>query len=161
LASAGFVSGRWRTAGKSQVWLSPAGEGEKETVMDTLANMMAAMKNAIAIRKETVDIPHSRIKEEVAKILLGEGYIGKYDVLARTNKKFLRIGLKYTPDKKSVIGGMKRISKSSRRVYAGAQSIPRVHSGFGTVILSTSKGLMTDEAAREKKLGGEVIGYVW
>lgn len=129
--------------------------------MDTIADFMAAIKNAIAIRKEVVDVPHSKIKEEIAKILLGEGYIGKCDVMVRMNKKHLRIGLKYAENKKNVISGMKRISKSSRRVYVGARSIPRVHSGFGTVIISTSKGLMTDEAAREKKLGGEVICYIW
>lgn len=129
--------------------------------MDSIGDMLAIIRNGFSVKKESVDIPHSRIKEGIAKLLLAEGFISKFDVQSRMNKKFLKIGLKYTAAKKSVIEGLKRVSKSSRRIYAGARAIPRVQSGFGTVILSTPRGLMTDEQAREQKLGGEVICYVW
>lgn len=129
--------------------------------MDSIGDMLARMNNAIRVRKETVDLPHSRVKEAIAQIMLSEGYIGRCESFARMNKKFLRIGLKYTGEKRSVIRGMKRISKPGRRIYVGVQSLPRVQAGFGTAILSTSRGLMTDEGAREKKLGGEVICYIW
>jgi len=129
--------------------------------MDSIADMLVRMQNAIRVREETVDIPHSKIKEGIARILLEEGYIGNLDSFARMNKKFLRIRLKYTEAKKNVIAGMRRISRSSRRIYVGADALPRVQSGFGTAIVTTTQGLMTDEQAREKKLGGEVICYVW
>jgi small subunit ribosomal protein S8 len=105
-------------------------------------------------------LPFSKMKEEVAKILLGEGYLSKVDVFSRGNKKYLRLGLKYA-GKKSVIEDLKRVSKPGRRIYVNAQSLPRVQAGFGTAIISTSKGLLTDEQARQQKLGGEVICYVW
>jgi len=129
--------------------------------MDSIADMLVRIQNAIRIREETVDLPHSKVKEGIARILLEEGYVSNLDTFTRMNKRFLRIRLKYTEAKKSVIAGMKRISSSSRRIYVGADSIPRVQCGFGTAIVTTPKGLMTDEQAREKKLGGEILCYVW
>ena len=129
--------------------------------MDSIGDMLVRIMSAIRVRKETVDIPHSNLKEAMAKIMLGEGYIGKCDTFARMNKKYLRLGLKYMEDKKSIIVGMKRVSRPGRRVYVNARSVPRVQAGFGTAILSTPEGLMTDEGARGKKLGGEVVCYVW
>jgi small subunit ribosomal protein S8 len=129
--------------------------------MDSIADMFVRMMNAIRSREETVDLPHSRIKEQIARILQAEGYISKYDILTRINKGCLRLWLKYTEKKKSVIEKMKRVSTPGRRVYVGCRALPRIRSGYGTAIISTPKGLMTDGEAREKKLGGEVIGYVW
>jgi small subunit ribosomal protein S8 len=128
---------------------------------DPISDMFCRITNALKVRKETVDIPHSRIKEELANILVAEGYLEKADILKRMDKKFIRITPKYTPDKKGVISRLKRISKPGRRVYSDFASLPRVQAGFGTAILSTSRGIMTEESARAQKLGGEVICYVW
>lgn len=129
--------------------------------MDPIADMLTRMNNALGVRKEAVDIPHSRTKEGIAKIMLAEGYLGKCEVHTRMNKKYLRLGLKYASAKKGIIDGMRRVSTPGRRIYVGAGAVPRVRSGFGTAVLSTSRGLMTDEEAREKKIGGEVICYIW
>lgn len=128
---------------------------------DPIADMFSRIKNALNTTAETVDMPHSKIKEEIAKVLVGEGYFAKLDVLKRMNKKFLRLKLKYAGNKKSVIVGLRRVSRPGRRIYADARSLPRVQAGFGTAIISTSRGVMTDEVARSKKIGGEVICYVW
>jgi small subunit ribosomal protein S8 len=128
--------------------------------MDTIGDLLTQIRNALRVRKEFIDVPYSKMKEGIAKILLLEGYLGKVDVLSRGNKKYLRIGLKYV-GKKSVIENLKRVSKPGRRIYVDAQSLPRVQAGFGTAIISTSKGLLTDEQARQQRLGGEVICYVW
>lgn len=129
--------------------------------MDSIADMLARINNALKVRKDGVDLPHSRVKEEIARLLLAEGFISKYDVFSRLNKKFIRLGLKYAENKKSVITGLKRVSKSSRRIYVGTKNIPWIEGGFGTVILSTPKGLMTDSEARAQKVGGEILCYVW
>jgi len=129
--------------------------------MDSIADMFVRMMNAIRSREETVDLPHSKIKEQIARILQAEGYISKFDVLTRMNKGYLRLWLKYTEKKKSVIEKLKRVSTSGRRVYVGCRSLPKIRQGYGTAIISTPKGMMTDSDAREKKTGGEVIGYVW
>ncbi|MFA4844404.1 MAG: 30S ribosomal protein S8 [Candidatus Margulisiibacteriota bacterium] len=129
--------------------------------MDSIADMLNRVNNALGVRKEGVDLPHSRVKEEIAKILLAEGYISKLEPLTRMNRKFIRLGLKYTAKGRSVIEGMKRVSTSGKRHYVAATKVPRVRSGFGTAIISTSKGLMTDAAARQAKLGGEVLCFIW
>lgn len=129
--------------------------------MDPIADMLVKIKNALKKRDETVDLPHSRVKEGIARIFMAEGFFSKCDTLTRMNKKFLRIGLKYTGDKKSIIAGLRRASRPGRRIYVGNDSIPQMQAGFGTVVLSTSRGLMTDEQAREQKLGGEVVCYIW
>lgn len=128
---------------------------------DPIADMLSRIKTALSIRGEAVDIPHSRIKESIAGILVAEGYIEKYAVHERMHKKFIRINLKYRKNKSGVIMGLQRVSKPSRRVYFDSISLPRVQSGFGTAIISTSQGLMSDEQARAKKLGGEILCYVW
>ena len=128
--------------------------------MDSIADMLLRIRNALKVRKEGVDMPHSKIKEEIARLMLSEGFIGKYDTFSRLNKKYLRIGLKYA-GKKMVLEGMKRVSSPGQRIYVGADLVPRIRSGFGTAIISTSKGLMTDSDAREQKIGGEVICYLW
>ncbi len=129
--------------------------------MDSIGDMLVRIGNALKTKRETVELPHSKMKEGIGKILLDEGYIGKCEVMTRLNKKYLRLGLKYTGDSKSIIAGMRRASKPGRRDYRGAAAVPRVQSGFGTAIISTSRGLMTDEKARAEKVGGEVIFYIW
>ncbi len=128
---------------------------------DPITDMLNRINNALNARLESVDVPHSSIKEEIARLLVSEGYIEKYDILKRMEKGFIRMALKYGKDKKGIIGCMRRVSKPGRRIYAGSRSIPRVQAGFGTAIISTSRGVMTDEAARSQKLGGEVICYIW
>jgi small subunit ribosomal protein S8 len=129
--------------------------------MDSIADLLVRIKNALNVCKETIDLPHSRTKEAIGKILLAEGYISNCEIMTRANRKYLRIRLKYNSAKKAVITGMKKISTPGRRVYVRARAVPRVRSGFGTAILSTPRGVMTDEAARENKIGGEVLCYVW
>jgi len=130
--------------------------------MDSIADMLVRLSNGLRVKKETVEMPHSRLKEEIGKLLLAEGYIDKCEVLTRLNKKQLRFVLKYAAGgKRGVIEGVKRVSRPGRRVYVGAGAVPRIRSGFGTAIISTPQGLMTDETAREKKIGGEVICYIW
>ncbi|MBU0671572.1 MAG: 30S ribosomal protein S8 [Candidatus Margulisbacteria bacterium] len=128
---------------------------------DPIADMLIRIKNAQRIRAENVDLPHSVIKESIAKIMVEEGYLAKYGSLKRMDKKFLRLALKYRQDNKGVVVGLKRISRPGRRVFADSHSLPRVQAGFGTAILSTSRGVMSDESARSQKVGGEVLCHIW
>ncbi|NQT29065.1 MAG: 30S ribosomal protein S8 [Candidatus Saganbacteria bacterium] len=128
---------------------------------DPISDMLSRIKTGQAIKSETVNIPHSKIKEEIAKILVAEGYVSKFDSLKRMNKKYLRVTLKYSKSQRGVICDVKRVSTPGRRVYADVFSLPRVQDGFGTAILSTSRGLLTDAGARAAKIGGEVVCYVW
>ncbi|MFH1542190.1 MAG: 30S ribosomal protein S8 [bacterium] len=128
---------------------------------DPIADMFSRIKTALNVKAESIDMPHSKMKESIAQILASEGYIGAVDVLNRVEKKVLRLTFKYTPAKKSVINDLKRISKSGCRVYAESSKLPRVQSGYGLALISTSRGIMTDEKARAEKVGGEVVGYVW
>lgn len=129
--------------------------------MDVIADMFNRIRNAINAQKETVDLPHSKMKERIAQVLLEEGYITKFEALSRMNKKVIRITLKYTGKKKNMIVGIKRVSTPGRRIYVGKSSVPRVQSGYGTAIISTTQGVMTGDAATSNNLGGEVICYVW
>lgn len=135
--------------------------------MDPISNMLVSIKNASAKRKERVDIPYSGIKAGVVKLLKEEGFITNYKIVdSKTDKNVdsrgvIRITLKYTQDKQPVIVGMRRVSRPGLRVYRPYTEIPRVRAAFGVTILSTSKGLLTDEMAKEQKVGGEVICQVW
>ncbi|MBU0573302.1 MAG: 30S ribosomal protein S8 [Candidatus Margulisiibacteriota bacterium] len=134
--------------------------------MDTIANMFAMIMTGMERKKETVDVPHSREKENIAAILARNGFIGAQEVVARGSKKVLRLKLRYKKDKfghmsKGIISKIKRISKPGCRVYAGVDEIPRIMSGYGTVIMSTSRGIISGEEASQQKVGGEVIAYVW
>ena len=129
---------------------------------DPIADMLTRIRNAVQAEHETVDIPASKMKVEIARILKQEGYINGYSVEGETAKeKTIKIELKYGPDKEKVITGLKRISKPGLRVYAKGDNVPRVLNGLGIAIISTSKGLMTDRDARKQNLGGEVVAYVW
>lgn len=130
-------------------------------VTDTIGDMLTRIRNASVADHETVDIPSSKIKTEIARILKDEGFIKKYSVLSRGVKKFLRIELKYNDEQESVINSIKRISRPGRRVYLQKSEIPRVVSGYGISILSTSKGIMTGRQARMAGAGGEVLCEVY
>jgi len=127
---------------------------------DPVADMLSRIKNAINVRAETVDVPYSKIKAEMAKIFQAEGYIQKFDVMKKMEKQFLRLALKYNA-KKAVISGLRRISKPGKRIYVNSSKLPKIHAGFGTALISTSHGIMTDDVARSQKLGGEVLCYIW
>ncbi len=128
---------------------------------DTIANMLTQIKNANDKFKENLDMPLSKIKVEIARVLKEEGFISGYKVANDQRKGTLRINLKFSPQKEKVIQGIKRISRPSLRVYRQHTEIPPVQNGLGISIVSTSKGVMTGQKAIEKKIGGEVICFVW
>lgn len=128
---------------------------------DPLADMFTRIRNASMARHEKVDVPASKLKLEIARILKEEGYIKNFKLTRDDRQGVLRIFLKYEDDKRPVIEGIKRVSRPGRRVYAGAQEIPKVLGGLGIAIVSTSKGVMTDHEARKLNVGGEVLCYVW
>lgn len=128
---------------------------------DPIADMLTRIRNASSVKHESVDIPSSKLKVEIARILKDEGFIREYKVIEDGKQGILRIYLKYTPQKDQVIQGLKRISKPGLRVYANKDEVPRVLGGLGIAILSTSKGVITDKTARQEGVGGEVICYVW
>lgn len=128
---------------------------------DPIADMLTRIRNASSVFHDTVDIPASGLKKEVARILKEEGYIRDYKVSEDGKQGVIRIYLKYAPPKRQVITGIKRISKPGLRVYAKRDRIPKVLGGLGVAILSTSKGVMSDRDARRTGVGGEVICYVW
>ena len=128
---------------------------------DPIADMLTRIRNGIIAKHETVDIPASNIKREIARILLEEGYIKGYDVIEDGKQGLIRVALKYGKDGQKVILGLKRISKPGLRVYADKNTLPKVLNGLGISIISTSKGILTDKQARELGVGGEVVCYVW
>lgn len=129
--------------------------------MDSIADMLVRINNALRIREEAVEIPYSKMKEGIGRILQEEGYVARSEIVTRVSRKYLRINLKYNAAKRGVISSLEKVSTPGRRIYVGVDAIPKVHSGFGTAILSTPRGLLTDEKARAGKVGGEVICYVW
>ena len=129
-------------------------------VTDPIADMLTRIRNANAMRYKEVEVPASKMKIEIARILKEEGFISDYKIKKNNIQDILVLYLKYS-GKESVITGLKRISKPGLRVYAKAEEIPTVLSGLGIAIISTSKGLMTDKNARKASLGGEVLAYVW
>jgi len=130
-------------------------------MVDPIADMLTRIRNGIRVRREQVDMPSSKLKLELARILKAEGFIKNYKVIQADKKDQLRIFLKYDDKKQPAILGLERVSRSSRRVYVGARDIPSVRGGLGLVILSTNQGLVTDEQARKLNAGGELICKVW
>lgn len=128
---------------------------------DPIADMLTRIRNASSVNHEHVEIPASRMKQELARIFKEEGYIRDYKVVQGDKHPVIRIFLKYGPSKTRVISGIRRISKPGLRVYAGKNEIPRVLGGLGVAVLSTSKGVLSDRQARKEGVGGEVICYVW
>ena len=131
------------------------------TMTDPIPDMLTRIRNANTVKHETVDVPASNMKKELARILLEEGFIRGYDVIEDGKQGIIRIQLKYGQTGERVISGLKRISKPGMRVYADKHEVPRVLNGLGISIISTSKGILTDKQARKENVGGEVICYVW
>ena len=132
------------------------------SMTDPIADMLTRIRNGLSAEHETVVIPASKMKVEIARILKQEGYINGYTVEGETAKeKMITVELKYGPDKEKVITGLKRISKPGLRVYAKGENVPRVLNGLGIAIISTSKGIITDKEAKELNVGGEVVCYVY
>ena len=129
---------------------------------DPIADMLTRIRNANTAKHDTVDVPASKIKTEIARILLDEGYIKAYEIVEDGVVKTIKITLKYGADKnQKVISGLKRISKPGLRVYAGVENMPKVVGGLGIAIISTNKGIVTDKEARAMNVGGEVLAFVW
>ena len=128
---------------------------------DPIADMLTRIRNANMAEKKVVQMPHSKMKSEILRILKAEGFIKDYTVENDGGKSMLNVFLKYTMDREPVIQGLRRISKSSCRKYVNAEEIPRVLGGIGLAIISTSSGVVTDNEARAKKIGGEVLCYIW
>jgi len=128
---------------------------------DPIADMLTRIRNANIVRHETVEIPASKVKREIAEILKKEGFIRDAEYVQDSKQGIIRLFLKYGSNNERVISGLKRISKPGLRVYTKSQEVPRVLGGLGIAIISTSQGVMTDKDARHSKAGGEVICYVW
>jgi small subunit ribosomal protein S8 len=128
---------------------------------DPIADMLTRIRNASSAMHDEVDIPASKIKKNIAQILLDEGYIDAVDPSDDNGHPVLKIRLRYSDERERAIAGIRRISKPGRRVYRSAQQLPRVLGGLGVAIISTSQGVMTDKQARQAKVGGEVVAYVW
>ena len=128
---------------------------------DVVADMLTRIRNANDAKHETVEIPASNMKKAIAQILLDEGYIKDYKVTEDGKQGIMTITLKYGEGKQKIIQGIKRVSKPGLRIYAASQDIPKVRNGLGIAIVSTSRGIMTDKAARKENVGGEVLAFVW
>ena len=131
------------------------------TMTDPVADMLTRIRNANTAGHATVEIPASKIKKNIAEILVKEGYIKGYEIIEQDPQDIIKVKMKYGADKTRVISGIKRISKPGLKVYAKAAEVPKVLGGLGIAIISTSNGLITDKEARKLGVGGEVICYVW
>ena len=130
-------------------------------ITDPIADMLTRIRNAGTAKHDTVDIPASKMKKAIAEILLNEGYIKGMQIIEDGKQGVIRVTLKYEAGKQKVIHGLRRVSKPGLRIYASCEDMPRVMSGLGVAIVSTSKGIMTDKEARKNNIGGEVIAFVW
>jgi small subunit ribosomal protein S8 len=130
-------------------------------ITDSIADMLTRIRNANSAKHDTVQIPASNIKKSIAQILVDEGYIKSFKVIEDGKQGVIEIALKYGPNKSQVITGLRRVSKPGLRIYSNCEDMPKVQNGLGIVILSTSKGIMTDKDARKANVGGEVLAYVW
>jgi len=131
------------------------------SITDPIANMLTIIRNAIRINKETVDILSSKLSLQILEVFKKKGYIDNYRFIKDSKQGIARVYLKYDVNKKSVIIDLKRISKPGLRVYAKKHKIPRVLNGLGTAVLSTPNGIISDDEARKKELGGEILCYIW
>ncbi|MGI6049236.1 MAG: 30S ribosomal protein S8 [Acetivibrionales bacterium] len=128
---------------------------------DVIADMLTRIRNAAGANHQTVDIPASNLKKQIAQILLDEGYVKSFIEIDDKKQGIIRITLKYVDNKKNVITGIKRISKPGLRVFAKKDEIPKVLGGLGVAIVSTSQGVITDKEARKRGVGGEILAFVW
>jgi len=131
------------------------------SVSDPVSDFLTCVRNAIRAKHRKLDVPASKMKTELARVLLRERYINNFKVIEDGRQGVLRVYLKYTPEEVCVISGIRRVSTPGRRVYVGKAKLPRVMGGLGASIVSTSRGLMTDREAREAGLGGELVCQVW
>ena len=127
-------------------------------VTDTIADLLTRIRNAQAAKHDTVEVPASNMKKAICQILVDEGYVRHYSVKEDGKQGMITISLKYAEGRQPVIKGLKRVSKPGLRIYSGA---PKVMKGLGVAIVSTSKGIMTDRAARQENVGGEVLAFIW
>lgn len=130
-------------------------------VTDPVADMLTRIRNALVVKKETVEVPASKMKKAIADIMLKEGFIKGVEHIEDGVQGTIKIWLKYSATGEKVISGLKKISKPGLRVYAGKDQVPRVLGGLGIAVISTSKGILTDAEAREAGVGGEVLAYIW
>ena len=130
-------------------------------ITDPVADMLTRIRNANSAKHDTVDVPASNVKKAIAQILLDEGYIKGYTVTEDNKQGVITITLKYTETGACAITGLRRISKPGLRIYTSCEDMPKVLKGIGIAIVSTSKGVMTDKAARKENVGGEVLAYIW
>ncbi len=130
-------------------------------ITDTIADMLTRIRNASSAKHDSVDVPASKVKKAIAQILLDEGYIASFTVIEDGKQGVIHITLKYGQNKSQIITGIRRVSKPGLRIYTNVEDMPKVMKGLGIAILSTSKGIMTDKAARKANVGGEVLAYVW
>jgi small subunit ribosomal protein S8 len=131
------------------------------TLTDPIADFLTRIRNGITADRDVVEMPSSSFKAEIARILQEQGYIEEYSVEPSRVGRVLRVRLKYTEDRRSVISGLERVSKPGRRNYVGADEVPKVLGGMGTTIVSTSRGVMTGHEARRARVGGELVAKVW
>ena len=131
------------------------------SMSDPIADMLTRIRNATMAAYSTADIPSSKLKVYIAEILKEEGFIKNFKLQSDAKQNLIRVFLKYDDEGESIIGGLKRVSKPSRRVYTKSGRIPKVLNGYGISILSTSKGVMTNKSARQGKVGGEILCHVW
>jgi small subunit ribosomal protein S8 len=130
-------------------------------ITDSIGDMLTRIRNAAIVRHDTIEMPASKLKIAILKILKEEGFINDYEVIKGKPEKLIKVRLKYIENNKSIISGIERVSKPGLRIYAQHNEIPRVYGGVGVAILSTPKGVITGQQARKEKIGGEVICYVW
>ena len=130
-------------------------------ITDPIADMLTRIRNGLTVHKETVEVPSSKMKSAIAQIMLEEGYLKGVELVEDGFNGKLVLTLKYTDDNRSVINGLKRVSKPGLRTYSGAKEMPKVLGGFGIAIVSTNQGIMTDKQAKLKNVGGEVLCYVY
>ena len=130
-------------------------------ISDVIADMLTRIRNASDAKHETVDVPASNVKKAISDILANEGYIKGWQLIEDGKQGIIRITLKYTVGKQKAIRGLRRVSKPGLRIYSSCEDMPKVMNGLGIAIISTSKGIMTDKAARAANIGGEVLAFVW
>ncbi len=130
-------------------------------ITDVVADMLTRIRNANSAKHESVEVPASNLKKAIAQILLDEGFIKAYDIIDDGKQGIIKVTLKYGENKQRIIQGLRRVSKPGLRIYAASADLPKVKNGLGIAIVSTSKGLMTDKAARKQNIGGEVLAFVW
>ena len=130
-------------------------------VSDPISDLLTRIRNAVMVSKSNIEIPHSKFKFQLTSLLKDEGYVSDVKITGEGTKKIINVELKYSEDGASVISGMNRLSKPGNRVYSSFDKLPRNNGGLGTVVVSTSRGLLSDSEARKRKLGGELICEVW